>query len=55
MASPSTPKKRSRLGLFLPFILLFLVIGAWSAWWRIASGRIEQGWMTGSRSSAPGR
>ena len=43
MASPSTPKKRSRLGLFLPFILLFLVIGAWSAWWRIASGRIEQG------------
>lgn len=42
MVSPSTPKKRSRLGLLLPFILLLLVVGAWSAWWHLASSRIDQ-------------
>jgi hypothetical protein len=42
MASPSAPKKRSRRGLFLPFILLLLAIGGWSAWWHLASSRIDQ-------------
>ena len=42
MASPSTTKKSSRLGLFLPFVFLLLVIGGWSAWWHVASGRIDQ-------------
>ncbi len=42
MAPPSTQKKRSRLGLVLPFAFLLLAIGAWSAWWHIASGRIDQ-------------
>ena len=42
MASPSTTKKRSRFGLFLPFLLLLLAIGAWSAWWHVASSRIGQ-------------
>ncbi|WP_321488064.1 DUF2125 domain-containing protein [uncultured Hyphomonas sp.] len=42
MASPSTSKKRSRLGLFLPFVLLLLAVGAWSAWWHVASSRIDQ-------------
>ena len=43
MASPSTTKKPSRFGLFLPFVLLLLAIGGWSAWWYIAAGRINQG------------
>jgi hypothetical protein len=42
MASPSTTKKSSRLGLFLPFVFLLLVIGGWSAWWHVANGRIDQ-------------
>ena len=41
MASPSTVKKPSRLGLILPFLLLLLAAGAWSAWWYVASGRID--------------
>lgn len=48
MASPSTVKKPSRLFLFLPFVLLFLGIGAWTAWWYVASARIDSGvtsWM----------
>jgi len=42
MVSSSTPKKKSRFGLFLPFVLLLLVVGTWSAWWHVASGRIDQ-------------
>ena len=42
MVSSSTPKKKPRFGLFLPFVLLLLVVGAWSAWWHVASGRIDQ-------------
>jgi hypothetical protein len=42
MVSSSTPKKSSRFGLILPFVLLLLVVGAWSAWWHVASGRINQ-------------
>lgn len=41
MAEPSTVKKPSRLGLFLPFVLLLIVICAWSAWWYIAAGRLN--------------
>jgi hypothetical protein len=42
MVSSSTPKKKKRFGLILPFVLLLLVVGAWSAWWHVASGRINQ-------------
>ena len=43
MARPSTVRKPSRLGLFLPFLLLALAAAAWSGWWYVAAGRINQG------------
>jgi hypothetical protein len=43
MAEPSTVKKPSRLGLILPFVLLLLVVGGWTAWWFFAAGRLNAG------------
>lgn len=43
MASSVPAKKPSRLGLFLPFVLLLIFVAAWSAWWFVAAGRINQG------------
>lgn len=43
MASSAPAKKPSRLGLFLPFVFLLIFVAAWSAWWFIAAGRINQG------------
>ena len=43
MASPTSVKKRSHLGLFVPLLIGLLLVGAWSAWWYIAGTRIHQG------------
>lgn len=54
MAAPSTVKKPSRFGLFLPFILLLVAAAGWSAWWYIAAGRIERAvdrWIADQRAA----
>ncbi|MFI4973460.1 MAG: DUF2125 domain-containing protein [Caulobacterales bacterium] len=36
------PRKPSRLGLYGPFVLLLIVLAAWSAYWIWARGKLEQ-------------
>ncbi|MBE7245694.1 MAG: DUF2125 domain-containing protein [Actinomycetospora chiangmaiensis] len=55
-ASPRGGPRRSRLGLFLPYILLALVVVAWSVGWFWIRGRAASeidGWM--AREAAAGR
>lgn len=42
MTTPTSVKKPSRFWLFFPFVLLFLAIAGWSAWWFLASSKINQ-------------
>ena len=42
MASPSTAKRPSRLGLILPFALVLIAAIGWSAWWYIAGQRVNE-------------
>lgn len=54
--APRPPRRRRRLGLFLPYILLAIVALAWSAGWFWIRGRAEQemdAWM--AREAAAGR
>jgi hypothetical protein len=37
------PRGTSRWGLYLPFVLLVLVIGGWSAFWHVARGLVGSG------------
>jgi hypothetical protein len=39
----SPARRRSRLWLYLPFVLLALIVVAWSAGWFVVRGRIEAG------------
>lgn len=55
-ASPRGDRRRSRLGLFLPYILLAVVVVAWSAGWFWIRGRAAgeiDAWM--AREAAAGR
>lgn len=55
-APPPASRRRGRLGLFLPFILLGLVVALWSAGWfyvRDRAGREIDGWL--AREAAAGR
>ena len=36
-------KKRAGCGILLPFFLLVLIAGGWSAWWFVLSSRIQDG------------
>ncbi len=40
-ASEPAERRRGRLGLFLPFILLLLALGGWSVWWFVIANRVE--------------
>ena len=55
-APPPPGRRRSRLGLFLPFVLLGLLAALWSAGWfylRDRAGREIDGWL--AREAAAGR
>ncbi|KCZ50950.1 hypothetical protein HY29_06260 [Hyphomonas beringensis] len=43
MVEPSTVQKKSRFWLFLPFVLLLIVVAAWTAYWLIARSQLEKG------------
>ncbi len=56
IADPSSKRRPSRTGLFLPYILLALVIAAWSAGWFWVRGKVAaemDGWI--AREAAAGR
>jgi hypothetical protein len=41
LPDPDPPRKLSRLGLYLPFVLLLVLAAAWSAAWVWARGQVE--------------
>lgn len=54
MAEPSTSRKKSRFWLYLPFTLLLLGIGAWTAYWFVAKGQLDKGidqWIAEQRAN----
>ena len=44
LVQPVEERRRSRFWLFFPFLLLFALIGAYSAYWVYARGRIARDW-----------
>lgn len=42
-SSPPAPARRSRLGLYLPLILLALVVAGWSGFWLVARSMVTDG------------
>jgi hypothetical protein len=53
MVEPSTTRKPSRFWLYLPFILLLILIAAWTAYWFIAKGQLDKGidqWIADERA-----
>lgn len=54
MAQPSTTQRRSRFWLFFPYIILLILIAAYSVYWTYARGLIERGiddWMMAERAN----
>ncbi len=43
MVEPSSAQKKSRFWLYLPFVLLLIAIGAWTAYWFIAKSQLDKG------------
>ena len=53
MVEPSTVQKKSRFWLIFPFVILFLLIAGWSAYWVYAKGQLETGidqWIADERA-----
>ncbi|KDA03407.1 DUF2125 domain-containing protein [Hyphomonas oceanitis] len=53
LVQPVEERRRSRFWLFFPFLLLFALIGAYSAYWVYARGEIEHGvdeWVAAERA-----
>jgi len=43
MVEPSTTRKKSRFWLYLPFVLLLILVGAWTGYWLFAKAQIDKG------------
>ena len=53
MVEPSTTRKKSRFWLYLPFVLLLILIGAWTGYWVFAKAQIDKGidqWIAGEQA-----
>lgn len=53
MVAPSTSQRKSRFWLYLPFVLLLLVVAAWTAYWFIARAQLDKGidaWIENERA-----
>ena len=54
MVEPSTSRKKSRFWLYAPFVLLLILVGAWTAYWFIAKGQLDKGideWIAAERAN----
>ena len=53
MVEPSTTRKKSRFWLYLPFVLLLILVGAWTGYWLFAKAQIDKGidqWIAGEQA-----
>ena len=54
MVEPSTSRKKSRFWLYAPFVLLLILVGAWTAYWFIAKDQLDKGideWIAAERAN----